>query len=120
MYDKQSVLDEVPYNKTFFDTIGGVSYMQWKNNEISYQELVVRVSAIFDSWMGTLKEIQAGLSTSGETSKEKTAIEYEGVDFIILSICTAQSAIPLELEKSSKTPILTPHERLRFCSEVEF
>ena len=30
MYDKQSILDGTPYNTTFFDVIGGISYENWR------------------------------------------------------------------------------------------
>ncbi|EKD44274.1 MAG: hypothetical protein ACD_71C00189G0003 [uncultured bacterium (gcode 4)] len=118
MYDKQSILDKTPYNTTFFDVIGGISYQEWKEQKITSEQLILGVNSKFTVWIHELEEIKNTLSTK-ETTSEKTILEYEGINFIIVWIQAARSATIIELEKSSKTPILTPHERQRFCWEVE-
>ena len=118
MYDKQSIFDETPYNTTFFDVIGGISYQEWKEQKITSEQLILDVNSKFTAWIRELEEIRSNLSIEGITS-EKTILDGEGIDFIIVWIQTAKSATIIELEKSSKTPILTSYERQRFCSEVE-
>lgn len=81
-YDSSSRTDGTPYNTTYFETIGGISYAQWKGAEITNDRLMARVAEKFDSWIHTLLEIKSNLRAGG--SDKKTEIECEGIDFIVL------------------------------------
>lgn len=83
MYDKQSIFDETPYNTTFFDVIGGISYQEWKEQKITSEQLILDVNSKFTAWIRELEEIRSNLSIEGITS-EKTILDGEGIDFIIV------------------------------------
>ncbi|EKD44526.1 MAG: hypothetical protein ACD_71C00111G0001 [uncultured bacterium (gcode 4)] len=118
LYDKQSILDGTSYNTTFFDTIGGVPYTEWKEQKVTSEQLISSVNSKFETWIDTLEDIKNNLGT-WESSNEKTIIEREGIDFIIIWIQTAQSATAIELEKSAESPILNKQERDNLIQEVE-
>jgi hypothetical protein len=118
MYDKQSVADKTPYNKTFFDTIAGVSYERWQKREIAPRELVALTDAKFAAWIGEVMQMKNDLAASGALNP-KTSIECEGLDFIALGIQAARPAIAIELEKASSMPLLSDEERQSLVAEVD-
>lgn len=82
-YDQESRIDGIPYNTTFFESIGRVSYAQWKNAEITNTELVTRVEEKFTSWLQALEGIR-DMMRPGRFPDKKMALEHEGINFIIL------------------------------------
>ena len=61
MYDKQSIFDGIPYNTTFFDIIGGVSYTEWKEQKVTSEQLISNVNSKFKIWIDTLEDIKNNL-----------------------------------------------------------
>lgn len=118
MYDEKSRIDGVPYNTTFFQQIGWYSYEQWENGDINKDKLLRIFSDKMKFRISELDEIIRDLKQDSSNTI-KSEIEIEWINYMILSINTAISAAPIELEKSTKTPILSDNERQRLVDEVE-
>jgi hypothetical protein len=62
LYDEASMRDNTPYNTTFFEAIGGVSYHEWRNGTIAPQELMSRVEGKIHEWQNTLTSTKESLA----------------------------------------------------------
>lgn len=118
MYNEKSRIDGTPYNTTFFQQIWKCSYDEWKNWQITSQELLNRFFQAMDSWILELNWIK-NILWNGNSDKAKSKLEKEGINYMILSIKTAKSAAPIELEKASSKPILSYKNRQKLVLEVE-
>lgn len=97
-YDEQSKLDWTPYNTTYFKDIWGVSYEDYKSWLVGSEELIKITNQKFADYRNELLEIKKELETQWDD--EKTKLEIEWIDYIILSLDSAVSSIEVELEKA--------------------
>ncbi len=72
LYDAESMEDELPYNTSIFEKIGGVSYASWKSKDITVQKLTDIVIGKIDTWRSILIEARHAFSM-----EENTWIEVE-------------------------------------------
>jgi len=114
-YDDASKKDKLPYNTTFFEQVGGVSYAYWSSWSIKGDVLIDRVKEKISSWQYRLIEERNSL----KGTDEKSEIEREWLDYIIQTLEMAKIAVPIELEKSSKIPLMTDAERVNQVKEMD-
>lgn len=117
MYDDQSKKDGTPYNTTFFQDIGGVSYEEWKRGNIDPRELTQKVSHKFSRCREDLADIRNQLEE--DPNEAKRQIEQEGLDYMMVGLRTAEAAVAIELEKASAKKFLDEVERNEYVKRVE-
>lgn len=117
LYDEQSKKDGTPYNTTFFQDIGGISYEEWKQGNTDPRALVERVSRKFSEYIADLTDIRHQLEE--DPNEAKRHIEQEGLDYMIIGLRTAEATAAIELEKASVQEFLSETERNECTRKVE-
>lgn len=115
-YDAESKNDQTPYNTTYFQDIWWVSYKDYKQRLVSSEELINFTKENLLNYKNKLLEIKKELEK--KWNDEKTKIEIEGIDYMILSLDSAISSVEVELEKAWKYK-LTDERREELEAETE-